>query len=474
MKVLFVQPSCALDGGAEKVIVRMANYLTSKHIANTILTCDMNTELRKRIDQRGETRLVLCKDYNELGYVYSKIYQDFDVVHLHNWPTPMLTYGNRHPTVWSCNEPPQNFEDGGRFLKKEEIPEQWRFLVDNHLNRVILADKFNKDRFINLFGIKEESTTIIPYGIDYEFFANEKESDADVRINGGGEAIKLKDKFVISHVAYVHPMKNQKDTLKAFIKVKKKIKNAVLLFVGQNDHAEYMNELKTYMRVNKLTDNEVIFTGFVSQEEVRNIMYASDVVMHPVKEQGGWLTAFDAMCTKTPVIVSKDMTASPLVKEAGGYVGDYDKNILKVYKEKPNFHKSREWVYDNLTWKKYCDSIMEEYERAIDEYETITDSWVSNPEWGFDESATRKEIEEFAAKRKRIMRGAGKGPKTKVKTSGGGGAANVAQVDSKTADWRDGKEHSLDENMFTDAALKIEEKVKAKDYLKEAFKREKN
>jgi len=465
MKVLFVQPSCGLDGGAEKVIVRMANYLTTKHIANTILTTQMNTDLRKRLDQRGETRLMLCKDWQELTFVYSKIYQDFDVVHLHNWPTPMLTYGNRHPTIWSCNEPPQNFEEGGRFLEAEEIPQEWNFLVKNHINRIVLADKFNKSRFVKLFGC-EKDTTIIPYGIDYDFFAAQKEVDDDVIINGGGDPIKLKEKFVISHIAYVHPMKNQMESLKSFIQVKKKIKNAVLLLVGQNDHGEYMEELRTHMRAHKISTNDVIFTGFVTQEEVRNIMYASDVVIHPVREQGGWLTAFDAMCTKTPVIVSKEMTASPLVKEAGGYIGNYVKNILHIHKEKPNFAKQREWVYDNLTWKKYCESIFQEYENSIGEYETITQDWVDNPEWGFDETTTRAEIQALADKRKKIMAGKGKGPAIKIKSRGG--AEDIKQVGTDDPDWRDGKEHVLDENMFTHKAS-----TQTKN-LKEAFKHEKN
>jgi len=62
MKVLIVHPHMSLYGGAELVIVKLANYLTKNGIKNSILTLSMLDEIKKEL--KG-TELIIPKGKKE-------------------------------------------------------------------------------------------------------------------------------------------------------------------------------------------------------------------------------------------------------------------------------------------------------------------------------------------------------------------------------------------------------------------------
>ena len=352
MKVLIIHPSFYTNGGAEKVIVRLANYLTEHHIPNTILTTEMCGEVRSQL---FETRLLLCKDFNEMSYVLQQIKNDFDVINIHNSPCELMSFGIKIPTVWCCNEPPEEW------LRTKCLSRRQIEIVKKFIKKVIVADQYNKERFEKIY---EKFAEVIPYGIDHEFF---KEGNAESFKNKYG----LKDEFVISQVGWVHPRKNQERTIEIFRMVKQKLPNAKLFLAG-NQNYEYKKELDVYIKNYGLED-DVVFTGFISQEEVRDLIHASDVVLHPIRDQGGWLTVFDVMSAAKPVLVSDEATCSSLLKENElGWVCNNNLEFIKVISEisegkyKEVLLEDQKWVKENLSWKNYCDKMIESFKEVIE------------------------------------------------------------------------------------------------------------
>lgn len=334
MKILICNPSLWIYGGAERVIVKLANYLTNHNHTCTILTTQMLPEIRKDLI---ETRLILCKDIKEIADWIDKIHQDFDVINYHNDPVQLLHFGKKTPAVWMCNEPPSFCLDGG------ELPKDQKEVI-KFIQKIVVADKFNQDRFKKIY---DRDSEIINYGVDYKFWQK-----------GDGEKFRkkydLKDAFVMTQVGFISPMKNQMRTIKIFQEVKKKIPNAKLVLAGYE--TPHKMQLEDYIFENNLQE-DIIFTGFVSQEEVRDIYHGSSLAIFPIKTQGGWLSIFDAMACGLAVYVSKEATCSSILKEAKiGTVCETDEDFVNAVNVK--VENNSKWVKENLSWDKFCEKML--------------------------------------------------------------------------------------------------------------------
>jgi len=294
MKVLIVHPIFYLSGGAEKVIIQLANYLTDNYHQVTILTTSMVDCVRNEL---CEARLLLCDNLQEMKFVLDQIYSDFDVINVHNHPAELLVNGITVPVVWSLNEPNEN--EGFEFVVGEKD------VIRNYVDHIVLADTFNKERIDRLLGFVKPSS-IISYGVDVGFWKK------------GGRAEKIrgvlgikKSDFVLSQVSFIAPNKNQLKTLDIFVELKKKRKNAKLVFAGPE--IAYVNDVKEKVRRLGVVD-DVFFLGLVDRECVRDLYAASDAAVLPVKSQGSWLSVLEGMIAGVPVVISKEMTGAELFK----------------------------------------------------------------------------------------------------------------------------------------------------------------
>jgi glycosyltransferase involved in cell wall biosynthesis len=235
-----------------------------------------------------------------------------------------------------------------------------KFLVKNYIKYSVVADDFNYKRFEKIYDIKPE---IINYGIDYEFFSN-----------GNGEKVKkiynLKNKFVLLQTGTLTPLKNQMESIKVVEKLKDKIPNIKLVLVGWGEE-NYEKMLKDYVKEHKLEDN-VIFTGHLKREVIRNLNDACDVALFPMKSQGGWLSPFEVLCAGKPIIVSSFTTSSDIIKKnvLGIVTDDFSKAVLDVYKNKAKYKKiserGKKWVEENLTWDNFSGKMLEVFDKVIE------------------------------------------------------------------------------------------------------------
>ncbi len=339
-KVLIVNPEFYVDGGAERVIVRLANYLTDKNIEVCILTCGMIPEIKCQLK---DARLIISKDFAELSKDFQLICQDFDAINIHNTPCELLPYSRKLNTIWMCNEPPKF--DG----EKCDISDSEKDIVRKFMKKVVVADEFNQKRFKEIYGM---DSTINNYGIDYDFF---KEGEPKNTI----EKYHLQNNFVITQVAFIHETKNQLRTISIFREIKNKIPNAKLILAGPETKYKELVEKRIIMRGLK---DDVIFTGHLPRNEIRDLYHASDVIVQPCKAQGSWLSVFEAMSAKKPVIISKEMTASSILEEAKiGYVEGFVKHTLEI--KKGHIKEDSEWVKNNLTWERFCSKMLEVFEK---------------------------------------------------------------------------------------------------------------
>lgn len=377
MRVLIVYPRMNLYGGAELLIVRLANYLTKKDIKNALLTTNILSEIEGDLTGthiikhpfsplQGVLRpLNVFRILWLLNQGVRKNLRNFDLINVHNYPAELSIYPYSKPVVWMCNEPPEvhvKLYDEPKYsfrrLVIEAILALEKHVVRHRIRNVVVADEFNKSRFRMIYGFDAH---VINYGIDYHFFSDHPK---DYRR-------RCADRFTVLHVGMLTPLKNQLESVKVIEKVKSTIPGIKLILAGFGE-GEYLHSLQEYIKAKKLEDH-VEITGHISRERLRNLYHTSNVLLHPIKSQGGWLSPFEALCAKTPIIVSSEMTASSLIRKEGlgTATDDFANAVLDVYQNSAQYEKMAirraEWVQDNLSWDNFCEKMLKVFSLALNE-----------------------------------------------------------------------------------------------------------
>ncbi|UCD20847.1 MAG: glycosyltransferase family 4 protein [archaeon] len=365
MRILIVHSGMYVYGGAEHLIVRLANYMTKKGIKNGILTTEIPDQMRKDLD---DTEIIVEKkdrlpfDFGEILALNKGVRKNshkYDVLNIHNYPAEYSLLFNKKPSVWMCNEPAvflrlKLAKSLFSRIKNSILLKIGKCLAKEKINRVVVADEYNYKRFKKIYD--KNPNRIAPYGIDYPFFSKRIKKK------------KSKD-FTVLHVGMLNPFKNQIETLKTLNKIKDKIPKLKIIFAGWGEDKD-KSVLDDYIKKNKL-EKFVSFTGHVDRSKVRGLYNSCDVLLHPVKAQGGWLAPFEALCASLPIIVSDEMTASPMIRKegVGTVTKDFVKSILDVYKNskkhKKIAEKGKKFVREKLSWDRFSEGIVQECRKVI-------------------------------------------------------------------------------------------------------------
>lgn len=371
MRVLVAAPQMYIYGGAELVIVELLNYLSRNKINHALLTTGILPEIKQAIIDSEVITLpaAASNDWRDLLnnlWLLSKGIRRhaarFDVINLHNCPAELAAFTTSKPSVWLCNEPPEVFLGGN--AENESAPKRFlksmfydfdKFIVRSRVRNVVVADEFNAARFKSLYGI---TPRIIPYGINYDFFATPPEH---IQLHPG--------RFCVVHSGMFNPYKNQLQSLKAVHSLRDKIPGIMLILAGFQGGA-YFDVVKKYIDEHSL-DDIVKLPGHLTRDKLRELYYAADVLLHPVMSQGGWLSPFEALCAETPVIVSQEMTAASTIRteNIGTVTRDYAAALLDVYhntqRHKEPARRGKDFVKNNLTWAQFCSKMVSAFEAAM-------------------------------------------------------------------------------------------------------------
>ncbi len=377
-RVLIVHTQMKYFGGAELVVAELANWLTKRGIKNDILALSKSKEVEKRLIN---TEIIIPKhdiDLRPPGFknmkdifkfirIYRrklrKILKNYDVINFHNFPVTWTLWPRKKPCVWMLNEPPSLWSkpDAGLALK---IINKLRNILDREIVRgsvdvVCVGDIFNKERAKIRY---KKNAQIVYYGVDYDFFSRGNANKAEKKYN-------LKNKFVIVHSGMLTEAKNQLESIKAVNKVKGKIPSILLVLAGKEADEDYKKKIEDYIVKNRLEKN-VLFTGNLVREDLRDLYKRADLGLFPIGKQGGWLAPFEFLCSGKPIIVSEELGAASIIKKfnLGITTKDYDKAILEVYNNQEQKRKEAKktalFVKKNLSWEIFADKMIKAFKQA--------------------------------------------------------------------------------------------------------------
>ncbi len=370
MKILIVHPRLDFHGGAELVVEKLARYLMAHGMECAILTTTLADEMKPafkgiRVIVKRRSLPLMKGGFSEIISLWQetrRIEKEYDLLNVHNFPAELAAFHSRRPVLWMCNEPPLvHLAPGPAMTSLAEIKKRIllaadRMVVKSSIRHVAVADEFNAKRFKTLYGIQPR---IIHYGIDHHFFSS-----------GSSEKViddyKLRDAFIILHVGMLTPLKNQMESLRTLLMLRDTIPSAKLILAGSGkDH--YKKELETFIQQHALEDR-IIMTGHVTREKVRDLYHACNVLLHPIKSQGGWLSPFEALCSGTPVVVSREMTACDILdREHIGIVTDDFVSAIRAVHDRAEeclemARRGAAWIHEFLSWEAFGDHMVKFFE----------------------------------------------------------------------------------------------------------------
>ena len=378
-KVLIVHNQMKHYGGAELLIVELANWMTKMGIKNDILALSKSKEVENdlintkiitpnhNIDLRPPGYKNMQDIFNAIRVFrkkLSEIEDNYDVINFHDFPVTWSLWPRKKPAVWFMNLPPNLWSkpEAGWFLKlvnKIRIGFD-RFVVRNSMDIIAVAEIINKIRAKQRYDINSK---LVDFGINYDFFSKGNKTRAIKKWP------EIKNKFIVIHSGQITDVKNQMTSIRTISKVKDKIPDILIIFAGAIANQNYKNEIDDFIRKNKL-ENHILFTGNLERNDLRDLYKISNIGLFPIKGQGGVLAPLEVVCAGAPIIVSEEIETASFVRKhkLGIVTKDYFSAILDIYKNREKYKKmvreAGKYIRDNLSWKRYTERMVEAFKMA--------------------------------------------------------------------------------------------------------------
>lgn len=199
----------------------------------------------------------------------------------------------------------------------------------NHSQKIISISEFTKKELIRYFNIPESKIKVIYLAADKKFKPLPKRMIKKV--------IKKNNLYFpyILYVGTLEPRKNIPNLLRAYSKIKDKIPPK-LVITGKKgwkykEIFETINNLKL--------ENDVIFTGYVPEEDLPALYNGAELFVYPSYYEGFGLPPLEAMQCGCPVITSNTSSLPEVVGKAGimvnpNNIGEIANAMFKVLNNK--------------------------------------------------------------------------------------------------------------------------------------------
>lgn len=363
MKVVIAQTNLTLKGGAERVLLKIAQRYDAK-IYTAEYDKNKTFDEFKNLDVEivGKTTATKLLPYGRaaqglnygLSFYNLKLRDDYDVINAHMAPSHWIR--NRNDRVlWYCHTPLRDIYDlyeyrlalrkphqrpvyiiGAKFVKN--IDQQ----VVKKIERIVANSNNTNSRIKKYYGIN--NAKVLNGGIDYEMY----------RDNGDG-------RYFI-YVSRISPNKRQDMAIKAFNIFKKRIKGYRLLLVGPVSKDKfYYDYYKDMVELSKIV-KDVQFVINPSDAVLRRLYSRCTASLYPPMNEDYGLVPIESAASRKPVIAIKEGgPAETILNNGTGYlVSDAEEMAQKMayLAEHPKIAEhmgrlGRKRVEANYSWNKF-------------------------------------------------------------------------------------------------------------------------
>lgn len=283
----------------------------------------------------------------------------FDLPSFHNVPSVVTIHDLkyiRHP----------------EFFKERSVLKQFymKRMMRRSLKRtkkVIAVSKSTRDDIISVFDTPIDKVSVVYHGVNSNHQRTNTKADGSKLL----EKYKVKGRFIL-FVGEKRPHKNLVHLIEAFDIFNKRTKGAYQLVAVGKSYANYSEPLD---KVKDLSlAKSVIFTEYISNDELRLFYQTADVLVLPSLYEGFGLPVLEAMNYGTPVIASNLTSLPEIVGEAGILVHPFNIQEIAAALEKviTNDNISEELKRKGIeraksfTWEKTARQTLEIYREVYE------------------------------------------------------------------------------------------------------------
>ena len=231
-------------------------------------------------------------------------------------------------------------------------------------DKIIADSNSTKRDLMSYFNVPEEKIRVILLAADEKFKPLN---------NGETDEIRQKYNLDFPFIFYVGLglRKNIQTLIKAFHKLKKDPGTKQKLVIAGEKEGNYKAIFETIDKLNLQKD--VIFTGYVLDEDLSALYNAADLFVYPSLYEGFGLPPLEAMACGTPVITSNTSSLPEVVGDAGIMVDPYDVDRLAdaMHKVLSNDGLREDMIKKGLeraemfSWEKTARETLKVYEEVI-------------------------------------------------------------------------------------------------------------
>ena len=321
MKIAILTPTFNYYSGIDRVVQQQAEEYAKKGNKVTVIALEGNIKpknygvvelgMPKSPFLQRLYRLFFFLDAKKMSYY--KNLKNYDIVISHFYPMNWLAYKARKEYKLKYIYWDHGINTTGLLDNMPQKLYMKLFLLLNNITLKNIDEAYSVSKYLSGVLCKESG---IKSKVAYNKIDNKR---FNKKVNGNKIISKynLKNKKILLYVGRIAPHKGIHLLLKIFNIVKNKIPNAKMLIVGKPTFKGYFARLK------KLADKDVIFTGFVPDEELPYYYAACDAYVTASQWEGFNLPAAEAQaCGKK--VVAFDIGSHPEIVKNGVLVEKED------------------------------------------------------------------------------------------------------------------------------------------------------
>lgn len=230
---------------------------------------------------------------------------------------------------------------------------------------ITTVSEYSKQQIMDYFKLSKSRLRIISEGARPIFKVLEQTQKTNETLYRYG--LKTDERFLL-YVGGISPHKNLATLIDAFKKISSNQPDVKLVLVGDYKDDPFFSAYPSLKKqVNELNlENKVIFTGFISDEDLAELYNTSQLLVFPSFEEGFGLPAIEAMSCGTPVAASNCSSLPEVLGEAGRFfdprnaenMADVIGSILGNNKERKLMRKQGLERAEQFMWKKAAEDTL--------------------------------------------------------------------------------------------------------------------
>ena len=207
------------------------------------------------------------------------------------------------------------FEHNASWFPKKEYLFQKTLIpyAARHADRVVTVSEYSRQDIVRTYGLDPGRVAVIPNAVDERFWEMGAADITSVRARFG-----IGDAPYILSVGNLNPRKNIARLIRAFCSMKERWGGREKLVIAGKEDYGAGALLPEAGKAGK-AGRDIIFTGFVADEELLRLYRGAKCFVYPSLYEGFGIPPLEAMACGTPAAVSDRTSLPEVVGDAGLY-----------------------------------------------------------------------------------------------------------------------------------------------------------